>query len=59
MYYCIWDHLCCLLARVIDYRSRRLGSIPGNALSSTYLERSPLSLVTTRTYLDERLAAPV
>jgi hypothetical protein len=55
------DHLCGLVVRVLDYRSRGPGSIPGTTRKkkSSGSERGPLSLVsTTEELLDRKVAAP-
>jgi hypothetical protein len=54
--------LCCLVVRVLDYRSGGPGSIPGNTRKKKVvgLERGTLSLViTTEELLDRKAAAPV
>jgi hypothetical protein len=48
------DHLCGLVVRVLGYRSRGPGSIPGATRFSEGLERNPLSLVSTIEQLLER-----
>jgi hypothetical protein len=56
------DHLCGLVVRVLGYRSRGPGSIPGTTRRKKVvgLERGPLSLVTTtEELLDRKVAAPV
>jgi hypothetical protein len=61
------DRLCGLVVRVLGYRSRGPGSIPGTTRFSgeikktvVGLERGPLSLVsTTEEVLDRKVAAPV
>jgi hypothetical protein len=65
------DRLCGLVVRVLGYRSRGPGSIPGTTRFSEEkkkkkgkqvvgLERGPLSLVsTTEELLDKKVAAPV
>jgi hypothetical protein len=56
------DELCGLVVRVLGYRSRGPGSIPGTTRGKkvVYLERGQLSLVsTTEELLDRRVAAPV
>jgi hypothetical protein len=56
------DRLCGLVVRVLGYRSRGPGSIPGNTEKKKVvgLERGPLSLVsTTEELLDRKVAAPV
>jgi hypothetical protein len=56
------DRLCGPVARVLGYRSRGLGSIPGTTKKKKLvgLERCPLSLVsTTEELLDRKVAAPV
>jgi hypothetical protein len=52
---------CCLVVRVLGYRSGGLGSIPGTTRKKLVgLERGPLSLVsTTEELLDRKAAAPV
>jgi hypothetical protein len=53
--------LCCLVVRVLDYRSRGPG-FDSQALQKKVmgLERGPLSLVsTTEELLDRKVAAPV
>jgi hypothetical protein len=63
------DRLCGLVVRVLGYRSRGPGSIPGTTRFSgkkkkrkktvVGLERGPLSLVsTTEELLDRKVAAP-
>jgi hypothetical protein len=49
------------VVRVLDYRSRDPGSIPGTARKKVVdLERGPLSLVsTTEELLDRKVAVPV
>jgi hypothetical protein len=64
-----YNRLCGLVVRVLDYRSRGPGSIPGTTRFSggekkgkqvMGLERGPLSLVsTTEELLDRKVAAPV
>jgi hypothetical protein len=54
--------LCGLVVRVLGYRSRGPGSIPGITKKKNLvgLERGPLSLVsTTEELLDRKVAAPV
>jgi hypothetical protein len=56
------DRLCGLVVRVLVYRSRGPGSIPGTTQKTKVvgLERGPLSLVTTtEELLDRKVAAPV
>jgi hypothetical protein len=63
------DRLCGLVVRVLGYRSRGPGSIPGTTSFSgggggrktiVSLEQGPLSLVsTTEELLDRKVAAPV
>jgi hypothetical protein len=55
------DRLCGLVVRVIGYRSRGPGSIPGTTRKKVVgLERDPLSLVsTTEELLERKVAAPV
>jgi hypothetical protein len=55
------DRLWGLVVRVLDYRSRGPGSIPGHYKKKVVgLERGPLSLVnTTEELLDRKVAAPV
>jgi hypothetical protein len=56
------DRLCGLVVRVLGYRSRGPGSIPGTTRKKNVvgLERGPLSLVrTTEELLDRKVAAPV
>jgi hypothetical protein len=55
------DRLCGLVVRVLGYRSRGPGSIPGHYQKKVVgLERGPLSLVsTTEELLDRKVAAPV
>jgi hypothetical protein len=56
------DRLCCLMIRVLGYRSGGLGSIPGTTRKEKVvgLERGPLSLVSrTEELLDRKVAAPV
>jgi hypothetical protein len=55
------DRLCGLVVRVLGYRSRGPGSIPGTTRKKLVgLERGPLSLVsTTDELLDRKVAAPV
>jgi hypothetical protein len=56
------DRLCGLVVRVLGYRSRGPGSIPGTTRKKKVvgLERGPLSLVsTTEELLDRKVAAPV
>jgi hypothetical protein len=58
----IMDRLCGLVVRVLGYRSRGPGSIPGTTRKNKVmgLERGPLSLVsTTEELLDRKVAAPV
>jgi hypothetical protein len=57
----IYDRLCCLVVRVLGYRSGGPGSIPGTTRKNLVgLERGPLSLVnTTEELLDRKVAAPV
>jgi hypothetical protein len=47
----LFDHLCGLVVRVLDYRSRGPGSIPGDEVEG--LQRGPLSLVSTVEELTE------
>jgi hypothetical protein len=57
-----FDSLCGLVARVLGYRSRGPGSIPGTTRKKRVvgLERGPLSLVsTTEELIDRKVAAPV
>jgi hypothetical protein len=60
-YYMNFDRLCCLMVRVLGYRSGGPGSIPGTTKKKVVgLERSPLSLViTTEELLGRKVAAPV
>jgi hypothetical protein len=69
-YVFVADRLCGLVVRVLGYRSRGPGSIPGTTRFSEKkekkrktvvgLERGPLSLVsTTEELLDRKVAAPV
>jgi hypothetical protein len=53
--------LCGLVVRVLGYRSRGPGSIPGTTKKKVVgLERGPLGLVsTTEELLDRKVAAPV
>jgi hypothetical protein len=56
------DRLCGLVDRVLGYRSRGPGSIPGTTRKKKVvgLQRGPLSLVsTTEELLDRKVAAPV
>jgi hypothetical protein len=55
------DRLCGLVVRVLGYRSRGPGSIPGSTKKNVVgLELGPLSLVsTTEELLDRKVAAPV
>jgi hypothetical protein len=55
------DRLCGIVVRVNGYRSGGPGSIPGTTKKKVvYLERGPLSLVsTTEELLDRTVAAPV
>jgi hypothetical protein len=56
------DRLCGLVVRVLGYRSRGPGSIPGTTRRKEVvgLERGPLSPVsTTEELLDRKVAAPV
>jgi hypothetical protein len=54
------DRLCCLVVRVLGYRSGGLGSIPGTTEKIVGVERGPLSLVsTTEELLDRKVAGPV
>jgi hypothetical protein len=54
------DSLCGLVVRVLGYRSRDPGSIPGTTKKVMVLERGPLSLVSaTEELLDRKVAAPV
>jgi hypothetical protein len=55
------DRLCGLVIRVLGYRSRGPGSIPGTTRKKIVgLERGPLSLVsTTEELLDRKVTAPV
>jgi hypothetical protein len=55
------DRLCGLVVRVLGYRSRGPGSIPGTTRKKVVgLERGPLSLVSTiEELLDRKVAAPV
>jgi hypothetical protein len=56
------DRLCGLVVRVLGYRSRGPGSIPGTTKKKKVvgLERGPLGLVsTTEGLLDRKVAAPV
>jgi hypothetical protein len=55
------DRLCGLVVRVLGYRSRGPGSIPGTTRRKVVgLERGPLSLVsTTEELLNRKVAAPV
>jgi hypothetical protein len=56
------DRLCGLVVRVLGYRSRDSGSIPGTTRNKKVvgLEQGPLSLVsTTEELLDRKVAAPV
>jgi hypothetical protein len=58
----ISDRLCGLVVRVLGYRSRGPGSIPGTTRKKKVagLEQGPLSLVsTTEELLDRKIAAPV
>jgi hypothetical protein len=57
----LFDRLCCLMVRVLGYRSGGPGSIPGTTKKKVMgLERGPLSLVsTTEELLDREVAAPV
>jgi hypothetical protein len=74
VYIYIYDRLCGLAIRVLNYRSGGPGSIPGTTRFSgkkkevkkkkgklvVGLERGPLSLVsTTEELLDRKVAAPV
>jgi hypothetical protein len=59
---CIWwDRLCGLVVRVLGYRSRGPGSIPGTTKKKVVgLEGDPLSLAsTTEELLDRKVAAAV
>jgi hypothetical protein len=56
------DRFCGLVVRVLGYRSRGPGSIPGTTRKKKVvgLERGPLSLVsTTEELLHRKVAAPV
>jgi hypothetical protein len=54
------DRLCGLVVRVLGYRSGGQGSIPGTTKKTVVgLEQGPLSLVSTMSYLEEKVAAPV
>jgi hypothetical protein len=55
------DRLCGLVVRVLGYRFRGPGSIPGTTGKKVVdLERGPLSLVSTNEeLLDRKVAAPV
>jgi hypothetical protein len=55
------DRLCGLVVRVLGYRSRGPGSIPGTTKKKVVgLERGPLSLVSaTEELLDRKVASPV
>jgi hypothetical protein len=56
------DRLCGLVVRVLGYRSRGPGSVPGTTRKKKVvgLERGPLSLVsTTEELFDRKVAAPV
>jgi hypothetical protein len=54
----IYDLLCCLVVRVLGYRSRGPGSIPGTTKKKVVgLERGPLSLVSTTEELHDRKVA--
>jgi hypothetical protein len=57
------DRLCGLVVRVLGYRSRGPGSIPGTTKTKKKvvgLERGALSLLsTTEELLDRKVAAPV
>jgi hypothetical protein len=56
------DRLCGLVVRVLGYRSRGLGSIPGTTKKKKLvgLEQGPLSLVSaTEELLDRKVVAPV
>jgi hypothetical protein len=56
------DRLCGLVVRVLGYRSRDPGLIPGTTRKKNVvgLEQGPLSLVgTTEELLDRKVAAPV
>jgi hypothetical protein len=59
--YVMRDRLCCLVVRVLGYRSRGSGSIPGTTRKKLVcLERGLLSIVsTTEELLDRKVAAPV
>jgi hypothetical protein len=55
------DRFCCLVVRVLGYKSGGPGSIPGTTRKKVVvLERGPLSLMsTTEELLDMKVAAPV
>jgi hypothetical protein len=55
------DRLCGLVVRVLGYRSRGPGSIPGTTkIKVVGLQRGPLRIVsTTEELLDRKVAAPV
>jgi hypothetical protein len=56
------DRLCGLVIRVLGYRSRGPGSIPGSTMKkkAVGLERDPLSLVSTTEELrDRKVNAPL
>jgi hypothetical protein len=59
--YIYHDFLCGLVVRVLGYRSRGAGSIPGTTRKKVVgLEQGPLSLVsTTEELLDRKVVAPV
>jgi hypothetical protein len=61
MYRILSDRLCGLVVRVLGYRSRDPGSIPGTTRKKVMgLERGPLSLMsTTEEVLDRKVAVPV
>jgi hypothetical protein len=54
------DRLCGLVVRVLYYRCRGPGSIPGHYKKKVGLEQGPLSLMsTTEELLDRKVAAAV
>jgi hypothetical protein len=56
----LYDRLCDLMVRILDYRSRGPGFDSRHYKKVVGLERGPLSLVsTTEELLDRKVAAPV